>query len=146
MNKFSNVVAIFLLVVLAVLPFLAPIINILVSIKIVSVVLPAEIVQLKGLLGFSITVISLQIFLEFILSLVGYTSKEISRMAKENKITMLALECSSTFFCVVISYTLCLNLNIGNVILSRVGLFTVAILASFFNVIVTFLIAKFLDE
>ena len=146
MNKFSNVLTIFFLIVLAVLPFLSPIINILVSIKIVDKILPAEIIHLKGLITFSIVVILLQILLEFILSLIGYTSKEISRMAKENKLTMIALELSSAFFCVVISYVICLNFNIGNVVFSRTGLFAVAFIASFFNLIVTLFIARFLNE
>lgn len=140
MNIFFQFILIIFLILVLLVPFIAPMLFNVLGILFVKYIIPYEMSNctISSILVLSFTLTFSSLFVELFLILIGFNHKVISNMLKNNEILGFIIKLLSEMIAILIGYTFLKSYDLTNITLYRTGLLLFAFTSSTLNLIFTF--------
>ena len=148
MNAFIKFILFVFIILIALTPILAPIIFNFLSFIIILYLIPSEIyfTKLSSIIVLSFTLYIFNMIMNIILYILGFSSKAIDEMLKENKIVGFFLKGTSHLTALLIGYTILESKGCTSLVLYKNGLIFLAIFSSLLNLLFTYLYIIIIDK
>ena len=145
MKKLLQFAAFLILIMIFILPLLAPIIIGVASLCLVSKVMSLEFLNgsVSSFVALSFYLFLASLIVEVILSIVGLSPKTQMELLKSNKITAFALEAAINIFSITLGYRIIFDFNMTNIIITRDGLILFIIISTILNLVTLWILSKF---
>lgn len=140
MNIFFQFLLIIFLVLVLLVPFIAPTLFNVLGILFVKYVIPHEIshCRFSSILVLSFTLTISALVVEIFLIFIGFNHKVISNMLRNNEFLGFIIKLLSEMVAILIGYTFLKSYNLTDITLYRTGLLLFAFTSSTLNLIFTF--------